>query len=364
MCGGNVVTISTLNYVQDNAGWGLGFGIPCIAMALALIIFLLGTKTYRFSCRNSEKNQLMRVIFVFVKAIRNNWKSTSQPQPQYDHETMPHPGSQQFKFLDKALLAPDDSKEEGEVSISDIEGAKSILRLIPIWTTCLVFAIVFAQVFTFFTKQGVTMDRSLPIGFKVPAAALQSVMGISILVFIPIYDRILVPVARDITGKQCGITMLQRIGTGLILSILCMGIASLVERKRLDIAQEYGLVDLPKETIPMSMGWLIPQYMIFGVAEALVMVGLQELFYDQVPSGLKSIGLSLYLSIFGVGNFLSSFLISVLQKATGEDGWFCNNLNRAHLDYFYWLLAGLSAVAFVAYLYFAKSFVYMRGTVL
>lgn len=86
------------------------------------------------------------------------------------------------------------------------------------------------------------------------------------------------------------------------------------------------------------------------------MVGLQELFYDQVPSGLKSVGLSLYLS---------SFLISVIQQVTAtgeEDGWFCNNLNLAHLDYFYWLLSGLSALAFVAYLYCAKSFIYMQIT--
>lgn len=43
------------------------------------------------------------------------------------------------------------------------------------------------------------------------------------------------------------------------------------------------------------------------------MVGLQEFFYDQVAGDLRSIGMSLYLSI-RVGSFLSSFLISVIQK--------------------------------------------------
>ena len=71
-------------------------------------------------------------------------------------------------------------------------------------------------------------------------------------------------------------------------------------------------------------------------------------------------GLALYLSIFGVGSFISSFLVTVIKEATGRDGWFADNLNQAHLDYFYWLLAGLSAVALAAYLYFAKSYIYNR----
>ena len=75
------------------------------------------------------------------------------------------------RFLNKALLAPDGSKEDGKVcSVSDVEEAKSVLRLFPIWASCLAFAIVFAQPPTFFTKQGVTMDRSIGSGFKVPAA--------------------------------------------------------------------------------------------------------------------------------------------------------------------------------------------------
>lgn len=209
------------------------------------------------------------------------------------------------------------------------------------------------------------MDRSITPTFDIPAASLQSFISLAIFLTIPIYDCVFVPIARTFSGKPSGITMLQRIGTGMFLSVLSMVIAALVEMKRLKTAKEYGLIDKPNVTIPISVCWLIPQYILFGVADAFTMVGLQEFFYDQVSSELRSVGLSLYLSIFGVGSFLSSFLVSAIDKATSGDGhesWFPNNLNKGHLDYFYWLLAGLSIIEFVVYLYFAKSYIYNKGS--
>ncbi|KAK3003949.1 hypothetical protein RJ639_019225 [Escallonia herrerae] len=363
MCGGTLVTVSIINYIQDNLSWGLGFGIPCVVMGIALFIFLLGTMTYRLSIRSDEENPFIRIGRVFLRAA-NNWRTTPSAISVEEEARGTLPGSQQFRFLNKALLLPDGSKKEGIVcGIDEVEQAKVILRLVPIGATCLVYATAFAQVFTFFTKQAVTMDRSIGSSFKIPAASLQSFVSLSVVIFIPIYDRILVPIARAITRIPSGITMLQRIGTGMFLSVLSLGIAALVERRRLETASEYGLVDRPEETVPMSVWWLVPQFVLFGIADVFTMVGLQEFFYDQVPSELRSIGLALYLSIFGIGSFLSSFLISLIEKTTrgdGQDGWFSDNLNLAHLDYFYLLLAGLSAMALTAYLYFAKSYIYCR----
>lgn len=268
-----------------------------------------------------------------------------------------------YRFLNKALLAPDDhSAEDGQISkINDVEAAKGLLRLVPIWASCLIYAIVFAQAFTLFTKQAVTMDRSITPSFRIPSAALQSFINVSIVIFIPIYEQILVPIARTITGTPSGITKLQRVGTGIFLSVLTMAIAALVEKKRLEIAREYGSADVPNATVPMTIWWLVPQYLLIGISDAFTMVGLQEFFYDQVPREFRSIGLSLYLSIFGVGSFLSSFLIFVIEKTTGgkgRDGWISDNLNKGHLDYFYWLLCGLSALGFMTYLYFTRRYVY------
>ncbi|KAI3464331.1 hypothetical protein Pfo_020994 [Paulownia fortunei] len=369
LCASVLVGLLLLSYIQENLSWELGFGIPCIVMCLALIVFWLGSMTYRFHINSDQRNPFVRISRVFVKAAKN-WQAapTVISIEQEAQQIHPHPreGAHFSRFLDKALLEPNGPKDIEKVcSIGDIEDAKAILRLLPICFTCLAYAIVYSQSSTLFTKQGATMDRYISNSFQIPAAALQSFIAASLVLFIPLYEGVLVPIARAISQKPSGISMLQRTGAGIFLSIISMVIAGFIERKRLATAFEYGLVDLPKATVPMSVWWLVPQYLVLGIADVFTLVGLQEFVYDQVPSDLKSMGLALCLGIVGMGSFLSSFLISVIEKATsghGHESWFSNNLNRAHLDYFYWLLAGLSAFSCALYVYFAKSYVYNGRT--
>ncbi|KAI5567530.1 hypothetical protein BDE02_13G096400 [Populus trichocarpa] len=254
---GILVSLLVLTYIQDNLSWSLGFGIPCIMMICALIIFLLGSKKYRYSVKREGNNALLRIARVFVAAFRN-WRFTpsSLASEEEGRGTVPHQSYEQFKFLNNALLTTDGSKEDQKVcTFRDVEEAKAVLRLIPIWTTCLGYAIVFPQSSTFFVKQAATMDRSISPGFQIPAASLESFSSISMILCIAIYDRLFVPVARALTRKPSGISMLQRIGTGMFLSAVSIAFAALVEMKRLEIAQESGLVNEPNVTVPMSVWW-------------------------------------------------------------------------------------------------------------
>ncbi|XP_072966016.1 protein NRT1/ PTR FAMILY 5.10-like [Typha angustifolia] len=335
MSAGLPVTVLVLSYVQDNIGWGFGFGIPCIVMLFSFSVFLLGTRTYRNSVLD-EESPFVRIGKTFVALAR------------YQEATQPR---------DKALM-----DEHGCSFSSDhVDEAKGVLRLFGIWATCLIYATAFVQQ-SLFTKQASTLDRRIGSSFQIPPAALQIFINVSVLAFVPIYDRILVPITRKLSKIPSGLTMLQRIGVGIAISLISMVIAALVEMKRLKTARDYGLVDQPEVAIPMSLWWMVPQYVLYGMAEVFTLVGLQEFFYDQVPDALRSIGLALYLSIFGVGSFISSILISAIDKQTrkGGDSWFSNNLNRAHLDYFYWLLAGLSAFGLLAFVYCAQAYVYKK----
>ncbi|KAJ7945751.1 protein NRT1/ PTR FAMILY 5.10-like [Quillaja saponaria] len=176
MCACTLLTVWILNYIQDNLSWALGFGIPCSGMIIALVVFLIGTGTCRYTIIQLDmRSPFVRIDRVFVAAIRNRGAALSDVVIDREtHGTFHHQSFQQLNFLNKALLAPNGSKEGETCSISEFEEAQAVLRLVPIWVTTLAYGIVFAQLSTFYTKQGATLNRKLFPGIDIPAATLQS----------------------------------------------------------------------------------------------------------------------------------------------------------------------------------------------
>ncbi|XP_021297007.1 protein NRT1/ PTR FAMILY 5.4-like [Herrania umbratica] len=376
---GASVAIVVVIYLQDNVSWTAGFGVLAGSLAVALALFLIGIKRYRRQRPTGSPFTAMAQVFV---AAAKKWRVSETHDGRgicYEDERGGSHGqgqtkgynlvrTKQFRFLDKAMIIDDEdamSKTKNPwrlCSLNQVEEVKLVLRLIPIWLGCLMFCAVITQLHTFFTKQGSTMMRSIGPNFQVPPAALQSLVGFTILIAVPVYDRVLVPMARKITGHPSGITMLQRIGIGLFVSMLNMVVAGLIETARVNTARKHGLMDNPKAVIPMSVWWLLPQYVLTGIGDVFTIVGLQEVFYDQMPEEMRSIGAAAYISIVGVGSFINTAIISVVQVITSRHGnvWLGDNLNRAHLNYFYWVLAGLSAINLCVYMWIASGFVYKK----
>ncbi|KAK3206696.1 hypothetical protein Dsin_020742 [Dipteronia sinensis] len=115
------------------------------------------------------------------------------------------------------------------------------------------------------------MDTSLTKSFKIPPASLPIIPVAFLLIVVPVYDQIFISFTRKITGIRTGITHLQRVGVGLVLSSLSMATAAIMEVKRKVVARDHNMLDaIPiLQPLPISVFWLSIQFFIFGLQTCL-----------------------------------------------------------------------------------------------
>ncbi|CAI9752664.1 unnamed protein product [Fraxinus pennsylvanica] len=360
VCCGSLLGVSIMSYIQDTLGWGLGFAIPAIAMVASIAMFLCGNRFYtRKQERNIDGKSFEEIVHAVKATISKMINRRNKPIRDYNVV--------ELELQEKALHSRDPDAVEGfggdsDESIHPVRAAKMVLHLLPVWVMLLMFAVIFQQPATFFTKQGMAMRRNIGSKFKIPPAALQSAITVSIIILMPLYDTCFIPLVRVLTKNEKGITVMQRIGIGMFLSVIAMVIAALTERKRLEISKEMVLFESKSESVPFSIFWLLPQYILLGISDIFTVVGMQEFFYSEVPVRMRTTGIALYTSVFGVGSFLSAILISLIDYVTSssgsQNGWFSDDMNEARLDKYYWFLALSSAISlltFVIYCSFLKS---------
>jgi solute carrier family 15 (peptide/histidine transporter), member 3/4 len=227
--------------------------------------------------------------------------------------------------------------------VTQVEEFKSFIKILPVSASTIALAISFAQTSTFFLSQAGIMNRKLGNNFEIPTGSVPVFGAINGLILVPFYERFIIPFLRKFTGHHRGITSLQRMGVGLFISIIAMASAALVEKRRRD--------HYPQPN-SMSVFWLLPQFFLIGTAEVFTYVGQLEFFYDEATDGTKSISSAVFLSLIGIGSWLSTALVKIIVAATGGQGkgWLSNNLNESKLDWFFWILTILNAVNFLVYL--------------
>ncbi|OAY59998.1 protein NRT1/ PTR FAMILY 6.3 [Manihot esculenta] len=365
---GSLGAVTILVYIQDHVGRKWGYGICACAIVLGLIVYLSGTRQYRF--KKLAGSPLTQIATVFVAAWRKrHLEMPSDPSFLYDvdfieeghknKQRLPH--SKQLRFLDKAAIKDPKINVVNKWNLStltDIEEVKLVLRMLPIWATTIMFWTVYAQMTTFSVAQATTMDRHIGKSFQIPAASLTVFFVGSILLTVPVYDWVIAPIAKKVLKNQYGLTPLQRIAVGLVFSIVAMIAAALCELKRLRAARSNGLTNDPTAEIPLSVFWLVPQFFFVGSGEAFTYIGQLDFFLRECPKGMKTMSTGLFLSTLSLGFFVSSLLVSIVHKVTAHGPWLADNLNQAKLYNFYWLLAILSALNFLIFLVCYKWYVY------
>ncbi|KAI7746067.1 hypothetical protein M8C21_003743, partial [Ambrosia artemisiifolia] len=327
---GGSVSLTFFVWVQDNKGFDRGFGLSFIAMFLGSIILVCGLPWYRIHVVQGS-SAIIEIVQVYVAAIRNR-KLRLPEDPSELHEIpidseaallqefLPH--RDVYRWLDKAAIRSgniDQSPNPWKLCrVTQVENAKIILAMVPVFLCSIIMTLCLAQLQTFSVQQGATMDTKLAISFNIPPASLPIIPIIFLLIAVPIYDRILVPWICKFTGIPTGITYLQRVGVGLILSAMSMTIAGIVEVKRKNVAKHHNMLDATPvlQPLPISVFWLSFQYFVYGIADMFTYVGLLEFFYSQAPQSIKSISSCFLWSSMAFGFYLSSITVKIVNRAT------------------------------------------------
>ncbi|KAJ1291778.1 hypothetical protein BS78_02G342500 [Paspalum vaginatum] len=356
-----VITSGTIIvWVQENVSWALGYGAATACIGLALVGFLAGTPIYQ---QNEPRGSPLKTIFqVIVASFRNmGLEVPSDSSLLYEVRSnhiqrtkLAH--SDDFRFLDKAAVISDSSLVYGGCqsswslcTVTEVEELKILMRLLPIFVTGVFFAAAISQMHTTFIQQGTVMNTTIG-SMSIPPASLYSFEVICVTLWVIFVNKIIVPATRTCFANGAELTQLQRIGIGRFLMIFAMAMAALLEAKRLQSVQEGEM---------LSIVWQLPQYFVIAGAECLGVIGQVEFFYSQAPESMKSMLTASALLTSALGNYLSSAIISLIAGMTRgwhSPGWIPDDLNKGHLDYYFWCLTALSLANFVVYLYFASKY--------
>ncbi|KAM4125068.1 hypothetical protein ACB094_01G280400 [Castanea mollissima] len=345
-----MISVTFIVYVQPNTLLKkdkIGFAIPTCLMFISCVLFFLGSRLYvKVKPNGSPLLSVAQVMVAATKKRRLNLPHNLEfnlfnymPSTSMNSKL---PYTDQFRFLDKAAIitAEDQINPNGSAvnpwkfcSLQQVEEVKCLARVIPVWASLIIFSVIVSQS-SYAVFQALQSDRRLGnSNFK-------------------------------LTGKEGGITLLQRMGIGIVLSVLTMLASGLVEEKRRNLALTRPTLRVAPESgaiSSMSGLWLIPQLVHTGLREAFCAIGQVEFFYKEFPENMRSIAGSIFFCGQTSSSYLSAFLISIVnwitERAPTRD-WLSQDLNRGKLDYFFYMIAALGVFNFGVFLVCAKWYRY------
>ncbi|KAL0378480.1 UNVERIFIED_CONTAM: protein NRT1/ PTR FAMILY 8.1 [Sesamum radiatum] len=301
--------------IQVNIGWGRGFGVSAVAMAIDVVFFFIGTRLNRY--QKPSGNPLTRICQVLVASLRK-YRVEVLGDKSFLYETADAESAivvnrkldhtNQFCFLDKATMEKESDHSNNSINlwrlstITQVEKMKRIIRLLPMLATRIIFNIIFGQMSNLLLLLVEYMDAQLGrSNFKILVASLAIFNPISIIFWVPIYDLFIILVTRKFTGHKNGLTQLECIGTSLFISVFGIISVGILEIFCLRIVRQYNSYKVIE--MPIFIFWQVPQDFIIGCAEVFTNIEQLKFFYEQASDLMRSLCAVISLTTTAIGNY-------------------------------------------------------------
>ncbi|KAL9152985.1 hypothetical protein ABFS82_10G019000 [Erythranthe guttata] len=382
-----LVAVLGLPYVNP---WSLRFGIPAICTLVATLLFFSTLCSYKNSSK-ANGSPLTILFRVFVAAFSKLfYRIPTDPKDLFEIQnpqrySVPHTMS--LRCLDKAaIVTPTKTLEEQEKNtwrlcrVTEVEETKKVVRMVPLWTTFILCGVVKAVGYTYFIEQLNHMNPKVG-RLKVPLVVIIWLYEQAKLKFAELSSVVFI----TCLGLKKPAAPTFGIAASMILAILCCITAAKVESRRLGVVQMHGLVDKHDERVPMTMFWLLPQFLLLGAFEGVfnssagfffVDLSSMQRFLSLSPGSIQrfvdqsQVSMQRYLGFFlsgvwGVGilgSILSVYVVGKISEKGGKQmNWFQHDLNQSRLDKYYWTLAWLMAVNLVVFIVVAVIYRYKES---
>ncbi|PSS07881.1 Protein NRT1/ PTR FAMILY 4.6 like [Actinidia chinensis var. chinensis] len=243
---GALIAVTFVVWIEDNKGWQWGFGDSTATILISIPIFLLGSTIYRTKIpAGSPMTTILKALDAAiyntcisrnssnaVVSMNTSLSSTTDISVAECHakeNAQIQTAIQGLEFLDRAVIR-NPIHPLLACTAKQVKEVKIVLNILPIFMPTIMLNCCLAQLSTFSVQHTATMNTKIG-SLRVPPASLPVFPVLFMIVLAPVYNHIIIPFFRKVTKTEMGITHLQRIGTGLVLSIVAMAVTALVEIK-------------------------------------------------------------------------------------------------------------------------------------
>jgi POT family proton-dependent oligopeptide transporter len=230
------------------------FGVPGILMALALVIYLAGSRLYvKVPPVGRDPNSFASVLWTRIR------RGEEAARAKHGDE--------------------------------EVIGMRSVYRIALVFAPTVTFWALYFQYGSSWFNQAEQMNRDV-FGWHMESAQMEALNAILILIMVPLFAYAVYP-ALERAGLRP--TLLRRMTAGMFIAVPAFLSAAMIQ----------GWIEAGQKP---HIAWQSIQYVIIAIAETLVSVTALEFAYSQAPKRMKGVIMSMYTISIGLGSFVTSLV--------------------------------------------------------
>ncbi|XP_064645217.1 solute carrier family 15 member 4-like [Lineus longissimus] len=336
---GATIAYTGIVYIQQEIDFALGYFIPAVTMTMAVIYFVSAKNQY--VVMPPKGSQISSTCNIICEGLNNKYKC-KRPQQKLS------------SFLDYAKI-----NNGGSRSKQEVEDVKMLGGVFPIFLVGIIFWCIFAQLNSSFLLQAERMNLQLG-DITLPASSLNNFVSIGTLLLVPLLDRVIYPQLDKCWRRP---SPLVRMGLGFVFASISVAVAGILEFYRKVDIKENGVIRQKVggeyfDASHLSVLYQVPQFTLYGISLVFMEITSLEFAYKEAPQSLKAVVTGIYMVTIGLGQYTSSLLVIIVNAATANNPWYPDEINKGYLDYFFFLLTGLTVVGLLIFIVIAKRYKY------